>query len=265
MELTISFQGLDADDHRIEAYSGIESAAGIARAITLIAHFAVTGKVRHRFPFSPDAQVYLEGTEDGSFNWKMAAPIAGALALGITGNALYDLTKAAISSAIGEAYEASDPDVRAVIRTRSGEFDALVEAIEPALKKAHHGVGETAERIIISERSEREVIIELNDRSKSFMLDSVTGDLSQQDVSVSSLNVNDRTGRAYFLDLRRTIPFRISGDAATGTLPTISASLDGYANRQPAPIRLYFRRIETTDGRLKRVEVYRAEDVSGAE
>ena len=62
MDLTISFEGLDADEHRIEAYAGIESAAGIARALTLIAHFAATGKVRHRFPFSENAQVYLEGT-----------------------------------------------------------------------------------------------------------------------------------------------------------------------------------------------------------
>ncbi|MCZ8324933.1 MAG: hypothetical protein O9283_06700 [Sphingomonadaceae bacterium] len=262
MELIISFQGMDADDHRIEAYAGIESAAGIARALTLIAHFASTGKVRHRFPFSPDAQVFLEGTEEGSFNWRMVVQISGALALGMAGNALYDLTKSVIATALGESYEVSNSTVQSAMKSRSGDYDALVEAIEPALKKAHYGIGETATKIIIREKSEREVIIELDARSKSYLFDSADGGLSSQDVSVSSLNVNDRTGRAYFLDLRRTIPFRISRDAAPDTMSTISASLNSYANNQPAPIRLTFKRIEATDGRLKRVEVYRAEDVS---
>lgn len=262
MELTISFQGLAADDHRIEAYAGIQSAAGIARALTLIAHFASTGKVRHRFPFSPDAQVFLEGTEEGSFNWQMVVQVSGALALGMTGNALYDLSKSVIATALGERFEVSNESVNSAIKNKTGDYHALVEAIEPALKKAHYGIGETASKIVIRERSEREVIIELDARSKSYLFDSADGGLSAQDVSVSSLNVNDRTGRAYFLDLGRTIPFRISKDAAPDTMSTISASLNSYANNQPAPIRLTFKRIEATDGRLKKVEVYQAEDVS---
>lgn len=265
MELTISFQGLDADDHRTEAYAGIESAAGIARVLTLIAHFAATGKVRHRFPFSENATVYLEGTEEGSFNWKMVVTVAGGLALGMTGNALYDLTKAAINSALGERYESENQSVSNVVASRSGDYDALVAAIEPALKKAHYGVGETASRITIRENSRREIIVELNRVSKSYLLDSIDDGLSEQDVSVSSLNVNDRTGRAYFLDLHRTVPFRIHKDADSDTMSVISASLNSYANEQPAPIRLSFKRIVATDGRLKRVEVYRAVDVSDFE
>ncbi len=64
------------------------------------------------------------------------------------------------------------------------------------------------------------------------------------------------------MDLGRTIPFRINRDADPATMSTISASLDRYANDNRAPIRLYFKRIEATDGRLKRVEVFKAQDVS---
>lgn len=67
-EWTISFRGLDADRGHIEALAGIESAAGIARALTLIGHYAATGSVRHRFPFDDTVKFYLEGTEEGSFN-----------------------------------------------------------------------------------------------------------------------------------------------------------------------------------------------------
>ncbi len=181
----ISFQGLDADRHIIEAYSGTESAAGIARVLTLITHFAATGTVRQRFPFSDSAQVYLKGTEDGSFNWKMVATVSGALALGVSGNALYDLTKAVISSALGEHYKTSNSEVSEVVYRKLGDFDALVEAVEPALKKAHYGVGQTASRIVIREKNEREVVIELNEKSKSYLTDSVNGGSSEQDVSIS--------------------------------------------------------------------------------
>lgn len=37
-DLIISFQGLDADNGHIEAFAGIESAAGLARTFTLIGH-----------------------------------------------------------------------------------------------------------------------------------------------------------------------------------------------------------------------------------
>lgn len=262
MLLTVSFQGLDADDHHIEALSGIESAAGLARSLTLIAHYASTGVVRHRFPFSENALVFLEGTEDGSFNWKMAVQISGALALGLSTNAIYDLTKTVLMRSIGEDHDPSNEQVAALARKKTGDLDALVEAIEPAMKKAHYGIGQTATRIIISETNNKRVVIEFDQTSKSFLMDSVDGGLSEQDVSVSSLNVNDRTGRAYFLDLKRTIPFRISKDAAGDTITVLSASLDNYANKTVAPVRLYFKRVETTDGRLKRVDVLRAEDVS---
>lgn len=265
MHLIVSFQGLDADHHRIEALSGIESAAGIARALTLIAHYAATGVVRHRYPFSDRAQVFLEGTEEGSFNWKVAVAIAGTLAVGIAENAVYDLTKTVVLRAIGDDHEPDDRDVKALAERRSGDIDALVEAVEPALKKAHYGIGQTASKIVIKETHTTEIIVKFDERSKAYLLDNIDGELGEQDVSVSSLNVNDRTGRAYFLDLKRTIPFRIAKDAAPGTMSIISASLDGYANKNPAPVRLTFKRIEATDGRLKRVEVYRAQDVSDAD
>lgn len=262
-EWTVSFRGLDADDGHIEALAGIESAAGIARALTLIAHFAATGSVRHRFPFDETIKFYLEGTEEGSFNWKLTAVIAGQLALGLGTNAIYDLSKLVMGKAIGdEPTEISRP-VSDINKQQSGDIDALVEAVEPALKKAHYGIDETVQEIVIQETSSRRVIVRFDTSSKSFLKDSIEADDGSQDVEISALNVNDETGRAYFLDLRRTIPFRVSKDADPRTLAILSSGIDRYANRIPAPIRITFSRIEAVDGRLKRVIILKAEDISG--
>lgn len=83
---------MDADEGRLVAFAGIESAAGLARAFTLIGHYAATGVVRHRFPFDNGVQFYLEGTESGSFNWRIKM-VAGSLALGLATNGIYDLIK----------------------------------------------------------------------------------------------------------------------------------------------------------------------------
>ena len=263
--LTISFRGLDADKGHVEAFAGIESAAGIARALTLIGHYAATGSVRHRFPFDDTVQFYLEGTEQGSFNWKLTAAVAGPLALGLATNGIYDLGKLAIGRAIGEEPAGISQQVEAINKDKSGDIDALVEAIEPALKKAHYGIGETANEIVIEETHTRRVLVKFDSASKSYLKDSVEADDDIQDVAISALNVNDRTGRAYFLDLKRTIPFRVSRDADPSTMTILSAGINRYANKLPAPIRLTFSRVEAVDGRLKRIIILKAEDVSDAE
>ncbi|UVO51199.1 hypothetical protein M0208_12015 [Sphingomonas sp. SUN019] len=261
-EWIISFRGLDADLGHIEALAGIESAAGIARALTLIGHYAATGSVRHRFPFDDTVKFYLEGTEEGSFNWKLVATVGGPLALGLATNALYDLSKLTMNKAIGEEPTSISKPVEQLNETKSGDIDALVEAIEPALKKAHYGIGETAAEIIIQETATKRVVVRFNSVSKSYLMDSIEADDGIQDVSISALNVNDKTGRAYFLDLNRTIPFRVSKDADPKTMSVLSAGIDRYANRIPAPIRITFSRVEAIDGRLKRIVILKAEDVS---
>ncbi|GBH29797.1 DUF7946 domain-containing protein [Sphingobium xenophagum] len=263
--LTISFRGLDADKGHVEAFAGIESAAGIARALTLIAHYAATGSVRHRFPFDERVQFYLEGTEKGSFNWKLTVSISGALALGLATNGIYDLGKLAIGRAIGEEPTDISEHVEHLNKTKSGDIDALVEAIEPALKKAHYGIGETVNEIVIEETNTRRALVKFDTASQRYLKDSIDGDDDVQDVAISALNVNDRTGRAYFLDLQRTIPFRVSRDADSSTMTTLSAGINRYANKLPAPIRLTFSRVEAVDGRLKRIIILKAEDVSDAE
>jgi hypothetical protein len=263
-EIVISFQGLDADEGHVEAFAGIESAAGLARAFTLIGHYASTGVVRHRFPFDDGVKFYLEHTEAGSFNWRVKM-LAGSLALGLTTNGVYDLIKLVATRAVGEEPHNLSDEVKAINERKSGDIDALVEAVEPALKKAHYGIGETAKRIVIEEQSSKKIIVTFDQSSKNYLLDNIDADDSEQDVSVSALNVNDRTGRAYFLDLKRTIPFRISRDADPKTIGILSAALDRYANRKGTPTRIYFSRVEAIDGRLKRIVIFKAEDVSDAE
>ena len=261
-DLIISFTGLDAANGHIEVFAGLESAAGIGRALALIAHYTGTGEVRYRYPFSDEVIFYLESTEEGSFNFRVKV-IAGTIAIGIATNAIYDLGKLVLSKAIGEEATSLSSDVKLLDERRSGDIEALIEAIEPALKKGHYGVGSTIKKIEIYEEKTKRTIVTFDGSSKDYLNTNNDVGASEQDVSISALNVNDRTGRAYLLDLKRTVPFVVSRDAPANTMAILSTSLDRYAKkRSVAPIRLTFRRIEAGDGRLKRLIVTGARDVS---
>ncbi|HEV2597307.1 hypothetical protein [Sphingopyxis sp.] len=257
--LIVSFLGGDADEHRIEAFSGLESAAGIARALALIGHYAATGEVRYRYPFSTDVQFFLEGTEEGSFNWKFKI-IAGTVAVGLATNAIYDLGKLVLNMAVGnEPTEISEP-IEELDRKRSGDIGALVEAVEPALKKGHYGIGNTIEKIEIYEESSRKTIVYFDQNSKNYLQSTNDGGNDIQLVTISALNANDRTGRAYFPELGRTVRFVVDRRSKAGTMAILSRSLDHYISKVNYPVSISYRKKVSSDGRLKSIEIFSATD-----
>jgi hypothetical protein len=264
VSIIISFRGMDADQNRLEAFAGTESAAGIARSLSLVAHYAATGTIRRRYPFDERVQFYLEAMEPGSFNWKLVLAVTGTVSIGLATNAIYDLGKLVLARAIGHEDVQVSGELAEFHDSRSGDIDALVEAVEPALKKGHYGIGQTARQIVIVNGSNNQTMIVFDAASKAYLAESRDAEMDEQDVSVSALNVNDRTGRAYFLDLGRTIPFRIASEADPKVVGVLATGLDRYARRTPAPVRITFRRIEAADGRLKRIIILDAEDVSDA-
>jgi hypothetical protein len=267
MSLIVSFRGLDADQHRIDAYTGSESIAGISRSLALVAHYAATGAVRHRFPFSTDLGFFIEAVEPGSFNWRYALIGVAALTigLGLATNGIYDLGKLVLSRAIGQEATGIDAQVQQIDAEKGGDIDALVEAIEPALKRGHSGIGDTANQIVIVNGNDNNTLVTFDAASKDYLSRTVDGQIDTQDVSVSALNVNDRTGRVYFVDLHRTVPFVIAYEAQPKTLSVLSSGLNNYANKTGATINIQFKRLNAADGRLKRIVIYVATDVSSEE
>lgn len=266
MDLIVSFKGGDADKHHIEAYAGLESISGIARALTLIAHYMAEGEVRRRYPFSEKVVIYLEDTEEGSFNWKFSIAVAGTIAVGMATNAIYDVTKAVFLEVIGQG-EDDEPSEETKIwkDTKNGDFAALVEAVEPSINRGHYGVGQTIEKIEIKRDTTETVTIVFDEDSKEYLRENIEGDVFSQDVTISSLNVNDRTGRAYFSDLHRTVPFKISTDASSRTMPSLSSALNSYARKMSNTVHVKFIPILSTDNRLKKIIILDAYDISELE
>lgn len=251
--MEIKFVGGEADHHHIEAYSGVESLSGITRAAVLVAHYAATGNVRFRRPFSSDVRFYLERTEPGSLTFVLSNVARNAERAAQLGRDTTKLLQRVILRATGQAHAAGfGPDDLVV---KEGDIDALAEAVEPGLRRAHSWVDAGVKRIEIVDRCEPTV--ELNLETKEYLETEIEADrLSVQDVSVGALNINSRSGRVYFHDLGRTVPFRAPAAATPRTIPTLSRFLTQYAERTGATVNIQFRRVEYPDSRLKRILIY---------
>jgi hypothetical protein len=251
--LIIKFQGAEAEGHRIEAKKGLEALAGFSAATARIAHYVAEGKVRYRQPFSDSVELYLERTEPGSLNFIFGTVVKGARKVGEARQTTDRLIRRVIRRATGQAKEGSltvgDREIPA------GDIDALAEAIEPSLRRAHAWTNTRGKSMTVT-----------GDDAKPFVLSKATKDYldseieddheSVQDVSVGALNVNGRTGGVYFHDLGRTVPFYVPRNAAARTITVLSRYLTQYAEKTGATVNISFRRIRYPDERLKRIIIH---------
>jgi len=182
--------------------------------------------------------------------------------MGAAGNAVYDLLKIVWKKATGTGPEG---DIEIGDRTyKSGDVEALTEAISPSLLRGHAWIGHPDQRISI--KSGRQILVDFNKKTKEYLKDEIAEEgRSTQDVSVAALNVNSKHGRVFFFDLGRTVPFRVDKNAEARTVPNLSRYLTQYADRTGATVNIQFKKIFYIDGRLKRIVIYDCYGVEGLE
>jgi hypothetical protein len=250
--MRIIFSGAEADMHRIEAYHGLDSLYGIARAATLAAHYVATGDVRYRMPFDSSIQWHLTGLEQGSLGAVLQVFTQAANAVEVTLRATR-LTSRIVRRGTGQA--AAGELNTAGLQVPSGDIDALAEAAEPALKRAHGWINRLDKSITLLENDGASLM--LNADSKEYIESEIEGEFDEiQDVSVAALNVNGRTGRVFFFDLNRTIPFKVPRTANLRTIPTLGDFVRQYARRTGATVNIRFTKIFYPDQRLKRIIIH---------
>ena len=210
MEIVAKFGGGTAERYLLPAYEGTQSIEGIARAITLVAHYVVTGEVRKRYPFSEDAKLYLAPSRAGSFEsffslWTqpdsvLVSTAVGAVAVGVVSMTLFELLKYLTKTLIGQDDASSNDRVRYLLDRKSGDIEVLSEAIEPSIKKSHNVINNGAGNIVVISGSNN--IVTFNARSKEYIFtQEEDNEIRQLLVSCGMLNVNTRTDEFIIMNL----------------------------------------------------------------
>lgn len=253
--MEIKFRGGEADEGRLELHDGAESLAGIGRALNLVGHYVAVGKVRYKAPYSNKVRFLIADTEEGSLRvlidevLRLSSDARNAAA----SKKVRALLRRVIARATGNANE-EELQVDGEIIS-SGDIDALAEAATPGLLRAHRWIDQRAKSISITEEGARPV--RLDQETKDYLqFEEVSLGRQTQDVSVGALNVNSRSGRVFFHNLGRTVPFYVSRTANPRTIPTLSRYLTQYAEKTGATVNINFQKVEYADGRLKRIIVH---------
>lgn len=265
--LILKYEGGDADQHRIDALTGGESLEGLGRAVSLVSHYVATGEVRQRAPYSREARFLFTANRAGSLEWLLqyVQNNPGEIAVDLGINGITALVGWLFAKAVGGRSAAVPASVTDLDEARSGDLEALVEAIEPSLRKAHRVIGPSVQQILIINGNNNNVMLNFDHDSKEYLEEDIDGGRATQDVSIASLNVNSRYGRAYFFDLRRTVPFKIDRYAHGRTITQLSRALDNYAKKNGIPVEITFTRVLASDDRLKRIIIHDALSADEAE
>ncbi|MBD8618678.1 hypothetical protein IFT67_07055 [Sphingomonas sp. CFBP 13728] len=259
--MRISFSGSEAEHHRLEAYEGLKSLDGIVRVATIAAHYAATNEVRFRAPYSPMLQVQLSGVKNGSFEFIFDQ--ISKFADRVLGDAAKRRSEALLSKLVSLGTGQDDDHGINIPGTKipDGDLAAMSEASESALISAHRWIDDDDKTISIIDGDDK---VQMNSKTKDFVTEEIVGEVSNQDVSVAALNVNNRSGRVYMFDLGRTVPYAVSRDAESRTVANLSTYLRRYAQGNGDRVNIRFTPIKHNDGRLKKIIIYDCFDVRNA-
>lgn len=210
MEILIKFNGNQADRNIVPAYEAFQTLEGISRSIVLVSHFAIVGEVRKRHPFNSLIETNFVRVQPGSFEVILslisssASPLLnttwGNLTLAVAGTFITDLLKYGIGALIGTRRSPNNNLAKKVLEEKEGDVSALIEAMDPAIRKAHTIINNGTININIISGAEK--IAELNDRTKEYINTDVEEGITHiKAVSVGMLNVNTRHGRVFDRDL----------------------------------------------------------------
>lgn len=261
------FQTAHPSLHSIPAYEGSQSVEGIARSLVVVSHYLATGEVRFRKPYQSGIQIEMEVPRKGSFEaiysilyQPEALVFGGSIVGGITANIIYDFLKLILKKGVGEDSDINTDEVLEQDSERGGDIEALIDAITPSLSRGHSTIGKNVPGVFIIQGDNN--IVNLNNKTKNYIDSEIkNNEIEIQDVSVASYNVNSKYGRAFFHDLKRTIPFILDKDADIGSGGVITSSLNKYAMGIPSDITIVFRRIIAMDGTTKRITVLEAKEI----
>lgn len=241
MEIKAKFEGGVTDRHVLPAIEGSQSLEGLSRALTLTSHYLITSTVRKKYPFDTSARIYLGPPKAGSFDaiysllsdkdTFLTTTFYGTLGVGVFGAFLKDAVQLVFNRLIGKDHKPTTDELKRMLDAKPGDFEALGEAVEPALVRAHSVINNGAGTINIISGGTN--IIHLNEASKTYLSTTLEDNqVRQKAVSCGMLNVNTRNGRVYDEELQRTVAIKISKNATPTTMTALAESLQRYSSRK---------------------------------
>ena len=260
--MRIKFEGEEADHHKLEAYEGIKSIEGFIRVARIATHYAATGEVRFRAPYTSMLETQISQINNGSFEmiFDYASRIADALEFDAKKTKAEAIFNHLVARGTGQTDEDGDLPVGEDV-VPSGDIAAMSEASEAGLKAAHRWIDRDNKTVKVIDGEDH---IQIDSGTKNYVEEEIIGDEITRDVSVAAMNVNSKNGRVYLFDEHRTVPFLVHKDAEPRTITNLSRYLPEYAEKTGHTVNIRYRPVSHIDGKTKRLIIFDCFEIDDA-
>lgn len=267
LKYELVYDGGVATEGQLPAHNGATSLEGMTWTLTLIGHYAATGKIKSRGELSPEVRIFLIPPRQGSYiqevwvqltepNNLFLTSILGSYIVGSVSQTLNTLITTSIKQVCGLTVDLLKGEQDALGRLPSGDREALIDKIEPSMRRAHTVIGEGANTLDI--RKNKSSLLRLDQDTKAYVNADFLTDETLMVVSVGAYNANSGNGSAYLPEIGKTVRFYAPKGLDADTYAALSYSLDKYVNGLPSEIQIACVPTVSLDDRYKRLKIVRA-------
>jgi hypothetical protein len=264
--VVIEYEGLVADEGRMELFEASEAIKGLATATNLITHgFVHDDEVRNRVVKKKDFNTYLKGARKGCFEIDLEVSFEEKViekhGRTVIVNKYWDYLAYAIANAVGEEYEPQTPYLEKLIDEKPFVFDEMAIELERHLVQIHRPILSRNAEVARFHRPKSGDKIVLNRTTLEYVAESNKSNVEHAWIgNVTRYNILTGAGRVYIDDLGRTVPFKIVDHDGVGVLvhKAAAASINEGANWGAAQGgKRVFHGYETTNAKeiVKRIEI----------
>lgn len=278
---TLSYEGLDADNHELDFYDAAQALISFQRTLALTTHLVLNNEIIVQAPSLKNAEIYALPIEQGSWKIKAGVIFSGALTLSSMlpnntplGHLAYSLYDFIISQSLGfhvdyntpliESYQQHQLEEAGFKIPTESQVDSLIEKTQPAIKEMHRPIykTESASRAVVTSSygvHTVELSHEFNLQTYNYIRSTVQSAECETFIGViSSYNINTFKGRIYLFSSNRPVPFDIGRDFRESEyVSLIVDSMSENAKGRTTSATIYFRafRNNSVNGHLKSLSV----------
>lgn len=269
IKFRLQFEGDEADLNRLPAHDGMVSLEGMSWSFSLLANYLATGKIKKSGVMSTAAMVYIEPARKGSFINDLIVHVSDpdtlfmTKAVGHFGAATLSAVFGtfvgyALKSVTGQQDQLTSQERRWLAKFPKGDVEAMIDAVEASIKRAHTVIGEGATTLNIKKSTTS--LLTLDDGTKSYVNANIPGlQGTTKIVGVGAYDANSGNGRVFLHGVGKTVSFHVDGKHVSATTrQAISKSLDRYVNERPSEIEVVCDEILALDGRIRKLKIHKA-------
>jgi hypothetical protein len=253
----ISFEGQDAERNLVPASQAGQLLTGLSLAMQRVAFYLENDKFRYKGPYSNNSEILISTPQPGSLIFPALIevvnnPLAQAIGVQLTAGGILALSKHVFKIAMGIDDVRDDP----FDRIPPGTLDSVVESVTPPLRQAHNVIGYGARTVNVYMAGEA---VEFNEDTKAYLGESeFEKEVKNSVISVSVLNGNDFTGRAYSNEFGRNVTFLLDDEISPESVEALTWSHTQYFRRRPSEIIGSYNSWVSPNGKIKKIVIRRA-------